>query len=261
MSKGIDCDVFQDQLDALESGELREVGAALRQHAAQCADCAMLLRLHEHLTASRREELEAAVPDDLVASMWRDVQAEIATRRSRRAWKSGGAGSRNWLVPAMAAAVVALLIGVGFLYGELLRLQQRERLLVQQVTEQQGRLAEPDLGTATGPIARTASLVGKRRWERMLARRERVTLAELRRLIARLPAGSTVYGRAEFERLIAGAPFWITSAWRGVLIEIETDDGIQAGELLQLLESMAVDSDRSIPTSRILSYSRSEGRS
>ena len=64
--KNPDCDVFQDQLDALQASALPEEGMEqLRLHAESCGDCAVLLRLHEHLVTPSLAELEAAVPDEL----------------------------------------------------------------------------------------------------------------------------------------------------------------------------------------------------
>jgi hypothetical protein len=44
------------------------------------------------------------------------------------------------------------------------------------------------------------------------------------------------------------------------LRDIESDDGIQAGELIQIIGTLAIDDDRRIPTSRILDASRQAAR-
>ena len=50
MSKDVDCQVFRDQLDALVQGALPEEGARqLRLHVADCPECAMQLKVQEHL--------------------------------------------------------------------------------------------------------------------------------------------------------------------------------------------------------------------
>ena len=63
MKKDVDCLVFEDQLDALVAGGLPVEGLEqLRLHAFSCPDCAMLLKVKEHLTRPSLEGLEAAVP-------------------------------------------------------------------------------------------------------------------------------------------------------------------------------------------------------
>ncbi len=86
-------------------------------------------------------------------------------------------------------------------------------------------------------------------------------MAELSDLLGRLPSGTTVYSRSEFEALTVGTPVWLTRAWRPTLAEIEADDGIQVEELMRLLDDLAVDPRRSIPTARLLAGSNVGERS
>ncbi len=257
MKKGIDCEVFQDQLGALEDGPLPEEGIEqLRLHAGSCAVCAMLLRMHEHLVVRSQADLEAAVPDELVASMWPRVQAEIATQQTLRLRESRSRRAWSWLVPTMAAATILLFIGTGFLFAELSKLRERERLLVQQVVEQRRWLAELDQRTSASAIARTAGLAGSATWERVLSRRERLSLSELSDLLASVPSGTTILGAIDLEELAGNTPLWRTAAWRELLDGIETEDGVQAGELLRLIQAMDVDPRMSISTARLLRISR-----
>jgi hypothetical protein len=256
-----DCDVFQDQLDALEAGALPEEGMEqLRAHADSCGDCAMLLRVHEHLVAPPLGDLEAAVPDELVASVWPRVRGEIATGESARLRESRGWQGWSWLAPAMAAATLLLFIGSGLMYQEMRELRRRENALVQQVAQQERWLAELDLRTSTDPVVRTAGLAGRAAWERALARRKSVSVAELAGMLRSLPANTTILSASQAEALAGSLPFWIVSALNGTLERIEAENGVQAGELSQLLEDLDVGFERRVPTARILALFRGSVR-
>jgi hypothetical protein len=244
VKKDIDCEVFQDQLDALGTGTLPDEGLSqLRAHAGACADCAMLLRMHEHLTAPPRADLEAAVPDEMVASMWPRIQRKLGGRSSL-------GGGRSWLVPAMAAAMVLLALGVGFMFVELQQLRGREQFLARQMVEQQ----RP---ASSNAVVRTAALAVRTAWERALARRQSVSIAQLGDMLRRVPENSTVLSASQLEALTRGAPSWAEAAWSDALSRVDLDDGIQAGELRIVLGALPVNPDRSMPTARILGLLRS----
>jgi len=256
VTRKIDCEVFQDQLDALAQGTLSEEGIAkLRLHAGSCRDCAVLLRMREHLEGLSAVASEAAVPDGWVSSMWPRVQAEVATREScrlqrslRRRW--------SWPVPAMAAATLLLAIASGLLFAELRRLRDREQILVQQVQDQQRWLAELDVRTSASAVARTAGLAGTSIWERVLANRESISVSELSGLLAGLPPSTTLLSAAELRELIRRVPYLRTGVWETVLTEIQAEDGLQAGEALRLIEVLGLPVDRSISMARVLNLSR-----
>jgi hypothetical protein len=252
VKKAIDCDVFQDQLDALDEGTLPDEGwEQLRLHAASCPECAMLLKMHEHTAAPSRADLEAVVPDDLLASMLPRVEAAIGERQavSIRDWRRGrGPG---WLVPAMAAAIVLLALGVGFLFTQLQQLQGSEQVLARQVVEQQRWLAELDVRMSANAVVRTAALAGRTAWERALARRQNVSVAELGDMLRRVPASATVLSASQLQALIGGVPSWARAGWSEALSDVDRGDGIQAGELRQLLQALPVDPERTMPTARI----------
>lgn len=262
MKQKSDCEVFQDRLDALRTGGPEEdARGRLEGHAEECPDCAVLLRLHDHLALPPQEELEADVPDELVSSLRSRLAAELAPRRAIKVpvgWKGRG---RDWRTVAAVAAGVLLLAGIAALYAEVRNLQGRERALVEQLAEQQRRLAALEVGPSVTTIARTAGLASSSGWERMLARKRRVSVAELSDLLSRVPSNTTIYSRSEFEALMADAPVWLTTSWRARLAEIETEDGIQREELLRLMEDRAIDPQRSIPTARLLAFWKGEGRS
>jgi hypothetical protein len=261
VTRNPDCEVFQDQLDALQAGALSEDGMEqLRLHADSCEDCAVLLRVHEHLASPPLGDLEAAVPDELVASVWPRVRAEIATGESARLRESRGWQGWSWLAPAMAAATLLLFIGSGLMYQEMRELRRREDALVQQVAQQERWLAELDLRTSTDPVVRTAGLAGRAAWERALARRKSVSVAELAGMLRSLPANNTILSASQAEALAGSLPFWMVSALSGTLEGIEAENGVQAGELSQLLDNLNVDLEKRVPTARILALFRGSVR-
>ncbi len=262
MKRESDCDVFQQRLYALKAGGLGPgARASLEDHAAECPDCAVLLRLHDHLALLPQKELEAAVPAEMLDSLRSRLAADLATRESVNAPGRLGQSERDWRTPLLAAAAVVLLAVVGLLHAEVRKLQGRERGLVVQVAEQQSRLAQLELRSTDAAVARTAGLAGSSGWVRLLARKRRITVAEVSDLLSRLPSQTTLYSRSEFEALMSGAQIWLTSAWRARLAEIEAEDGIQVEELLRLLDDLAVDPQRSIPTARLLAFAKGGGRS
>ena len=135
MSVSNDCREFRELLNRTRYGELsREERAALERHAEGCADCAVELRIHAHVTAVSGAELESAVPDEMVDTMGRNVMEDLSRRSVRRS----PSGSRMWpmmkiLVPALAAAVVVLVFTGGFLFGGLRQLKTREQQLLSEM--------------------------------------------------------------------------------------------------------------------------------
>ncbi len=260
MKRSIDCEAFQDQLEGLQRGSLaEEVAAELRRHASSCSDCAMLLELQERLAVPGRAELEAAVPDKYVASMWERVQSDIAAREARPGWRTGDRRASRWLVPALAAASLFLLLATGLLLSEVKGLRAREQALVQRVADHERWLAELDLRTRADPVARTAGLAGSQAWERLLSRRESVSIAELEALLAGLPARATVLNTAEWQAVKGSVPAWMGSVWGNATQAIRADDGVQAAELLDLLIALDLEPDRSVSTARILALKRAAG--
>ncbi len=255
MKKGIDCDVFHDQLDALKEGSLSEEGLEqLRLHADACSECAMSLKLHEHL-ASALTNLEAAVPDELVASVWPGVEAEVNVKRSEHPGDRSVRRGRSWLVPTLAAATLLLGVATGLLYKELTRVQARERVLAQTVTAQQSWLAELDQRTSANATALEAGLSGPG-WARALPRREQMTIAELSDLLRRMPARATVLTTSQAETLLGAIPVWTPPGWRNAIGEIDIRDGVRAGELVEILDTLGVDPEMTLRTSRVLDLFR-----
>jgi len=257
----VDCDVFQEQLDALLESRLPDAGMEqLRLHAAACSGCAMQLRVHEHLTVPSLSELESQVPDELAGSVVTRVQAQISTHQgssqpTRSTWRGW-----NRFVPTLAAATLLLFVGSGLLFLQVRQLREQEAVLVRQVTEQGRRLAQLDARTTMDPVARAASLAGRSLWERALERRSSVTVSELERMLQGAPASTTIFSATESENLSETLPRWMAGLVRDALSSIRTDDGIQVGELLHVVQALDIDTERRIPTSRILSVSRQAAR-
>jgi hypothetical protein len=257
VSKDIDCQVFEDQLDAFSQGALSDEGMEqLRLHARVCPDCAMMLRMKEHLAYPSLKELEAKVPEVLVASMWPRVEAEVTQREARRPARSVSRWTWGSFAPAAAAAVVVLAVGTGFLWHEVRQLRTRESVLIQQIAEQERWLAELDLRTAPSAVARTAGLAGSHNWQRVLARRQSVTVSELTVMLNGIPTETTLLDAAEAERLMKRVPFLRATSRKVLASEIRSDDGLQAGELLELVKKLDLSSETRISTARVLALAR-----
>lgn len=260
MNASIDCQVFQDQLESFDAGELSAEGfAQLRTHAESCPDCATLLEMHDRLAPDWLARLEAAVPDDYVTSMWGRVQSEITARESkprlavRVRWPGG------WLLPALAAASVALLISTGLLLGELSRARAREETIARQLAQHERRLADLELSESRTSMS-LRGLGGRRAWERQLGARESVSVSEVRALLASLSPTTTVLKARSLDGL-GELPPWLAFGWREALDEIDGSDGVQAGEALRALEKLSLRPDERIPVERLLALTRSGPRS
>ncbi len=260
MKRNIDCHIFQDQLEDLQRGGLaEEVAAQLRAHAGSCPDCAMLLQLMERLAVPTREDIEVAVPDAYVTSMWDRVQFAVAAEDNALDSRIGSRRAPRWLVPTLAAASLSLLLATGLLLGELRRMRDREQVLVQQIAEHERWLTELDRRTRSDLVARTAGLVGSQAWERLLSRWERVSIGDLEALLARLPARATVLSAAEWEALQGTLPLAFGSVWSRATEAVEAGDGVQAAELLDVLVALDLEPDRRVSTARLLALKRAAG--
>jgi len=281
VKKEIDCQVFEDQLDALLDGSLPDEGIGqLQLHALSCPDCAMLLRVHEHLALPSLEELEAAAPEELVASMWstveaevgeqaRDVSAGVSSAKVSRVsiparfarpsfWPLGSAGMPGvhrfpWLVPTLAAASIVLLISTSFLFSELKRTKARGVELAEQIGELERGFA--GLNERTAAVERTAGLAGRNRWVRALSmdlgRQESVSLEWVRQRVGRLPPDTPLFTASEVEALLGGVTSWGFPAFRGEVHDRAGTDGLTAQELLAVFDSLNLPPELTVPASRL----------
>jgi hypothetical protein len=263
----VDCQVFEDQLDALERSELPPEGmGSLRAHAEACAECGARLRLHQHAGSLSLEALEARVPDAWVSSMASDVDRALRTRAAARSAARGAArGGRGswwrWTVPALAAAVAALLFANGLTLRALRDVEARHASLSEQVLEQQRRLValepattgEADVGPGVASArayGRGEGLGGRTAWLSNLDGGGEVTVADLRALLRELPASTPLMSASRTSEL-AGARM-VPSRWRAALAGLDTGESVTAGDLLAMLDRLGLPSAARVPTARLL---------
>lgn len=248
MTDRVDCLVFEDQLEALVEGRLPEEGLRrLRAHAEACGKCGTQFRVKARLAHPTLAELEAQVPDDLVEGMYERVRealhgAEDTAARPRRVART------NTLVPLLAAASVALLTTTGVLGRELLREQERAGFLEMELEVQQARVSGL-LSAANSAGSRSGLAFNV---FRPLARRETVTVAELRELLDGLPAHRTILS-PERVRSLRSLPStrrgWVMDELLGA---IPPDEGVSAGDLADLLDRASMSPDRTLRTADLL---------
>ncbi len=273
MKKDIDCRVFEDQLDSLVSGSLPEDGIdQLKLHASSCHACMMLFRVKEHLLTPSLGDLEESVPEEMVASMWQRVEAEVRPRSEADLALTPGHASepssdpvydraptpmrRSWLLPTLAAASVALLFSTGFLLTRLRTVEAGAIALQTQIGDLQRDMVELDARTEW--VERTGQLAGSRRTQTralgyLLTGQESVTVADLVRLLGMYPANRVVFTASEVNDL-TGTSARIPPELRelvSILAAALTDqDGVgevRAGELAEWLASSDLDQTLSVP--------------
>ena len=261
MSKPVDCRVFQDQLDSLAAGALPPEGLkGLYSHARSCPDCEALLKMHEHLASSERADLEAAVPDEYVEEMWPRVRGAIAKAEAVESLPVRRRRIMGWPAAALAAACLVLIAGSAFLYSELIKIKEQERVLSRRLALQVSAFEEARALTL-GAGSRTYTeeprgLIAGRRLQMALSGRDRVTVGELMRMLGRLPADMEVLNAAGAETAIRRISPWGAGAWAESAAEIRTEDGLQVGEAIYLIEAMGFNPDMSISADRLVSLSR-----
>ena len=261
-----DCQVFADQLDALVRGALPEEGVRqLRLHAGSCADCATLLKVQEHLVHPSLEDLESRVPEEVVAGMWEAVREDLSSRQPGHGESAAAVPEESslalnhprlqprarWLVPALAAATLALLFSTGFLYWQTTELQSRAAALAQQVEDQRHWMAELD-ADAADPVARTAALAGRNPWSRALSRQDQISLADLRDLLARAPGNRVILSQAQLDAVLRNRMPLSPPILRDAMGRIQGTDGVTAAELLAALDGLDASPDTTLPTKELM---------
>ena len=258
MNRDLDCRGFAEALERWDgTSPDPDLLQALRRHAAGCPDCAMLWRLHEHVGFAAERDLAAEAPPELVAGMWTRVATAAGLAAVRETPLAPSAPppvrhrpwyARRWLTPALAATLAAALFLGGFLAGENRQLRRRQQDLVEQLERQRGLAVELRAGVPAGtrtidptPVAILLPGSGLD-----LARGEAVTAAELRAVLRRLPPQTRVLDARRATDLRRTS--WLRpAAWTGIRIE----DGLQAGELLQLFEALDLDPQTRITRGRL----------
>ncbi|MGD2121086.1 MAG: zf-HC2 domain-containing protein [Gemmatimonadota bacterium] len=257
--KDVDCRVFEDQLDALMAGTLPEEGMGqLQLHAQSCPDCSMLLRVKEHLSVPSLEELEGAVPEELLGSILPRVERELeGSSAYRHSW-------RAWLVPTLAAASAALLFSTGFLYSEL----QRVKATGFQLAEEVGTLRTEmtALEMRTEEVERTAALAGRASYQAraldfLITGPESPTLGDLIDLLESYSDDEVLLEASQVRNLRRLPPLIPREAREiGDILDIlyrevrdrGTSQDIRAGELADWLANSGIPRDRALPTSSLV---------
>jgi hypothetical protein len=255
MDEKMTCEEFQERLDGhIASDEERR---AIERHAAACPDCALLLAMNRHLNAETLSELEERVPDSLVDTMWQRVVGEIAARRAERLSPQ----RRFWpfqriFVPAMAAAIVLLVFTSGYLLGELRHLRRSERQLAMELSLKDQRLEEMQHGMKTiqaGRLPERVTLLGVRLG---LPQQADFSASELISLLELLPRETTMLEAGKVESMLQQKrlPGMIRARFQPEGIDI--DDGLQAGEIIILIEWLDIDPARRFQRDELVSFAR-----
>jgi len=255
--KAIDCQVFEDQVEALARGELPdEAVRLLRAHGDSCPECATLLGVQEHLVSPGLAELEEEVPAELLATVWPVVREGAAAAgalgapgRPVRDPSLRAPRFRAW-IPALAAASVVLLLGNGVLLSRLRQSQDREEVLAQRLLEQEGRVSPT---VSTGLESRRSGLLGREGaagWAAALGG-EDVSVGELRALLESVPGNPTVLSATQVDALLGAARLWAPASLRAATAELRGEEGVRARDLLHLLQILDLSPEQTIPTSRL----------
>jgi len=278
VKKDIDCQVFEDQLEALVGRHLSEEGLrSLYLHAASCPECAMLLKVHEHLASPSLEELEASVPEEVMTSIWTRVEESLAIQREGESPESGGPGRTGvasgtvpqprtgwkwgWIVPTLAAASAVLLLSTGLLFQEL----RSARSQVRRMADQAQILAQlaAEWSDGANVVERTARLAeGGRSHGRALdlafLGQEDIRLASLLELLRNLPPDRVLFhsSRLETLRRIPARPSPELKQALDVLDravrEMGSSEEVRAGDLAEWLATSDLPADLALPKSPII---------
>jgi len=269
MSHKIDCQVFNAQLDSLNKGTLSEDAVAqLLRHAQTCPDCGALLRMHEQLTEIAPHELERSVPDEMVTSMWKRVEDTIAddeirssdgrasAPRARWLERLFARPSMRWAVPIQTVAIVVLVAGTSVIYTELQQLREREETLRQQLSVQDRRIDEMDQTMSQSNVARMTGLADRFLWQERLSGRGDMTVSELNHFLRSMPSDALLLEASDAGRLLRNVSRNRVGHPAKVMKQIQTSDGLRAGEALLLIEAMDLPPGDRGPARWLLSFSR-----
>jgi hypothetical protein len=248
----MNCHNFQERLAALRQGELGEAERAeLERHARECSDCQLLLAVQQHLSSPTGEELEAEVPAAYVSGMWDRVAGSLGLESKAPGRFGGGWPGQRFLMPALAAAVVILIFVSGVMFGQLRQLQQREDRLVHQLELQLWHGEEPRSLSALNPERGPRPGISRRAWQRAVAGRD-LNAAQLCTLLEQLPPETVLLSARQLAALRWTHPHWQALYRDRALSGIRTVDGLQAEEILRLLDSLPLDPDATIAGDRLL---------
>jgi hypothetical protein len=225
----------------------------------------MSMKVLEHLALQGLEELEAAVPDDLLATVWPGVEAGVRPARARihQAFSEElvPGRSHNWILPTLAAAAVVLLFSTGFLFSELRKAETQGAQLAGQIVDLQEEINENDANAEW--IQRTGRLAGNRRsraraLDYVLAGQEGITVAALVELLEKYPADMVLFEASQIDNLL-GTPMRpppelrrLLSAVASALATLGDAQGVRAGELARWLATSGLPQDLMVPKTPLI---------
>jgi hypothetical protein len=248
----VDCQVFRDQLEVLVAGRLPpDAVVQLRAHAAECADCELQLKVYRHLAEPSLEELESAVPQRLLASMWPGIQERISVQDRPPAKFAGRKRGWDWLLPTLAAASLALLTASGYLLVQLRQAEARMDLLAESL-----EMATTPSGFYTQAGTRLDEqpplLQGRNPWLRALRAQDEISLGGLKQFLQELPGNPTLLDSNQLRNLQRIQPPWAPAGLRFVLGELTGMDALRAQDLIRILSAPNLDPGLSVPTARLI---------
>jgi hypothetical protein len=215
------------------------------------------------------EELEAAVPEELLVSMWSGVQRGVEAQPAHASADAAadappkrlGVRRIPWLVPTLAAASIVLLFTTGFLFSELRRTEARGAQLAEQIGGLERGLA--DLDARTEWVERTAQLAGggrnrARALDFVFSGQDHLTVEALLDLLGGLPKNLVLFNTSQVEALSGGTSHpprelrEVLAVLQDALTTLEGDGGVLVGEFAAWLSSSGLPRDMALPKSPLL---------
>lgn len=250
------CDDTQEMLDRLAAGTLGDGELhALRAHARDCPDCAMLVRIHEHCGAAAG----AAVPGEMVDGMWLSISRRIAERSRPTTAPAAPARPRlaRWrhgLVPGLAAAVFVLAFACGFLFGELRQVRRQGERLAGELAASRQALDRDRAHGATALQARRAGMLTGLGWRHAIPERDSYRIGELIAMLEQLPPRMSILPAGEDPAYLGGAMYLrgIGTCTRRERVNMR--DGLQAEEAVALARCLRVDPDTRISREELFTF-------
>ncbi len=249
MNSHNECEAFQERLDRLggkpPTGDERK---ELEGHTAGCPDCATILDAYMHLVGPSNEELEATVPREMTDTMWSRVAAMTIDRGIAPGLRR--TSLFRILVPTLAAAVVVLVFTLGFMLGELRHLRGVEARMAAELERRDETITALQLGRDDTPgllaSERFRGLVRRR----FLQDRDAYRVGELIALLEQLPPDTKLLNAREVDALVGGGGGSSFSPYNAQLRSVDYSNGLDAREVIMLIEMIGIDPDEMISRER-----------
>ena len=250
MMKEHDCEIFQERLDLLGGSYPAVDGLEeLERLAEGCRDCGTILEAYLHLAGPPAHELETEVPPGMAESMWGNVSSRTVDRH---------AGERRWsiwriLTPALAAAVVLLVFGLGLTLGELRHLHGVEERMTAEIELRDETIEALRLRGGETPGLFASERLRGLALGRRLAGRNEYRVGDLIALLEQLPRDTQVLSAKEVDAILGRAGRAAYSPYGTRLRGFDYSNGLDAGEAILLIEALGIDSNELIPREQIAS--------